>query len=109
MTIKWDLKKYLEKKHSIYSPTDLRKIINQETGITISLQNICNYFNEQPVMIRLETMEIICTALNCNLQDFLKILPSKKQNKATRKLSYKNTPNSKKSISDFPNPADYES
>jgi hypothetical protein len=59
-------------------------------------------------MIRLETMELICTALDCNLQDFLEISPSKKPpNKTSIKLSYKNTPQKKKAISDFPNPDDY--
>lgn len=109
MTIKWNLKKFIEKKHSIYSATDFKKLISKNTGITISLQNICNYLNNNPAMIRLETMEIICTALDCNLQDILKITPTKKANKATKKLSYKNTPLAKKGISDFPNPEDYDS
>jgi len=109
MSITWGLKKYIEKKHSIYSSTDFKKLIHKNTGVSISLQNICNYLNTNPPMIRLKTMEIICTALDCNLQDILKITPSKKKNKTTRKLSYKNTPHAKKGIIDFPNPEDYDS
>ena len=109
MSIKWNLKKYIKKKHSIYSATEFKKMIQKKTGVSISLQNICNYLNKNPAMIRLETMEIICTALNCNLQEILKISPEKKPNKATRKLSYKNTPHAKKGLSDFPNPEDYDS
>jgi DNA-binding Xre family transcriptional regulator len=109
MSIKWNLKKYVEKKHSIYSATEFKKMIQKKTGVSISLQNICNYLNKNPAMIRLETMEIICTALDCNLQEILKITPIIKPKKVTRKLSYKNTPISKKGISDFPNPEDYDS
>ena len=86
MSIKWNFKKYLEQKHSIYSATELKKLINKKTGISISLQNTCNYLNNKPAMIRLETMEIICTALDCTLHDFLEINPS---NKAPIKTSMK--------------------
>ena len=109
MTIKWNLKNFIEKKHSIYSATELKKMIQKKTGVSISLQNICNYLNKNPAMIRLETMEIICTALDCNLQEILKITPIIKPKKVTRKLSYKNTPHAKKGISAFPNPEDYDS
>lgn len=109
MSITWNLKKYIAKKHSIYSATDFKKMIHKKTGVSISLQNICNYLNKNPAMIRLETMEIICTALDCSLQDILKIAPSKKPNKSTRRLSYKNTPLAKKGLNDFPNPEDYDS
>ncbi|MFA6190693.1 MAG: helix-turn-helix transcriptional regulator [Candidatus Staskawiczbacteria bacterium] len=108
MTIKWNLKKFIEKKHSISSATDFKKLIQKNTGFNISLQNICNYLNKNPSMIRLDTMEIFCSALDCNLQDILKISPSKKPNKSSKKLSYKNTPNTKKGLSDFPNPEDYD-
>jgi DNA-binding Xre family transcriptional regulator len=109
MTISWNFKKVLNKKHSITSATELKKLISEKTGVTISLQNICNYLNETPAMIRLETIEIICTATDCTLQDFLEISPSKKKIKGQRKLSYKNTPNQKKAVLNFPNPEDYES
>jgi len=108
MTIKWNFRKVLNEKHSLTSATDLKKLISEKTGITISLQNICNYLNATPAMIRLETIEIICTATGCTLQDFLEVTPSKKKKKGPRKLSYKNTPTQKKAVLNFPNPEDYE-
>ena len=108
MTIKWNLKKYLQEKHSIRSATELRKVVMEKTGVTISLQNVCNLMNKKPSSIRLETMEIICTSLNCRLEAFCQITARQKGFKSTRKLSYQNTPHSKRGLSQFPDPEDYQ-
>ncbi len=109
MAIKWNLKKYIKNEHSIDSARDLKILIKHKTGVCISLQNICNYLTKRPVMVRLETMEVLCTALECNLSNFLEVSPSKKNKKEERKLSYKNTPHAKRGHNDFPNPDDYNS
>jgi len=108
MTIKWSLKKYLLEKHSIRSATDLRKVVIKKTGVTISLQNVCNLINKRPSSIRLETMELICTTLNCKLEAFCQISTKKKGPNRPKKLSYKNTPHSKRGLSQFPDPEDYQ-
>lgn len=107
MSIKWNLKKYIAEKHSIYSATELKKVITKQTGVIISLQNICNYLNANPKMIRMETIEIICSALSCNLSDFCQITPGVRKKKENEKLSYQSTPLSKRGVSQFPNPQDY--
>ena len=107
MCIQWKLKKYLEQKHAIYSATELKKKIEKDTGVVISLQNLCNYLNKTPVMIRLHTVEIICSALNCKLSDFCAITPDGVKKKNHEKLSYKNTPLAKRGVIQFPNPKDY--
>lgn len=108
MAINWKLRTYLTTKHSIYSVTEFKKLIVKKTGIVISLQNLTNIVNKKPMQIRLETIEIICSALNCNLNDFLEVKPKIfKNTEETKKLSYKNTPNCKKGIKKFPDPKDY--
>lgn len=107
MPIEWNLKTYLAKKHAIYSATELRKVIIKQTGIIISLQNLCNYLNEKPKMIRLETIDILCSALNCKLENFCRIIPSSRKKKDNEKLSYKNTPISKRGVGGYPCPKDY--
>lgn len=107
MAINWKLKTYLATKHSIYSATELRKKISKTTGVIISIQQLCNIIN-RPSTIRLSTMEIICTALQCQLSDFLQIVGKKSRRpENSQKLSYKNTPLCKRSHNHFPDPKDY--
>ena len=101
MAASWRLKNYLAQKHNIYSATSLQKIIVKKTGTIISIQNLCNYLNSMPKLLRVETMEVVCTALNCNLNDFCEITPSKKKKKDKKKLSYKNTPLSTSKLPHF--------
>jgi len=106
--IQWKLKSALAKKHQLYTVTDLQKLIVKKTGVVISVANLCKVVNQRPRMIRLETMEIICSALECELSTFLKIGPKGFKASTTRKLSFKNTPKSKIAVKSFPEPKDYE-
>lgn len=110
MAINWRLKAYLSQKHHIYTATNLQRVVIEKTGIVISLQNLCNLINHRPKMIRLETMEIICQALGCSLGDILIIRSDNKNRKKLKqkKLSFKNTPHSKRICSDFPEPENYK-
>lgn len=108
MAISWRLKTYLATKHGIYQATSLQKRIVKKTGVLISAQNLCNYLNNKPKSIRLKTVELIVTALECELSDFLEIKPSETAVGDTRKLSYQNTPLSKRAISQFPDPKNYQ-
>ncbi len=109
MMVKWTFKNYLATKHQIYSATELQKRIVKQTGVAISVAQLCKLTNTTPSMIRLSTVEILCSALNCELSDFLQVTPKVMNPGKTRKLSYKNTPKSKISVKTFPIPADYES
>lgn len=106
--IKWKFKAFLAEKHQIYSVTELQKQIVKKTGVAISLAQLCKLVNAQPQMLRFSTIEIICTALNCELKDFLIIGPKTMDPEKKRKLSFKNTPKSKVGTKNFPSPADYE-
>lgn len=109
MSISWRLKHHLATHLHIYTVTDFQKRIVKKTGVKISIANLCKYVNGTPKLIRLETIEILCTALDCNLDDFFRVSPKKMDPEKTRKLSYKNTPHSKIAVKNFPTPKDYDS
>ena len=108
MAIRWIFKQYLATKHQIYTPTGLKRRVVEKTGIVISITQLCNLVNGRPKQVRLETAEILCTALDCELSDFLSITPQKMDPAKKKKLSYKNTPRSKIAIRAFPAPEDYK-
>lgn len=108
MAIHWSFKHYLASKHQIYTTTELQKKIVKETGIVISVAQLCKMVNARPKMIRFETIEILCSALSCELSDFLSIAAKKMNPEKKMKLSYKNTPRSKIGVREFPAPENYK-
>jgi DNA-binding Xre family transcriptional regulator len=107
MAIRWTFKHYLSSQHHIYTATELQKKVVKETGIAISVGQLCKLVNRSPKMIRFETAEILCSALQCELGDFLKITAKKMNPDQKRKLSFKNTPRSKIGVRAFPAPENY--
>ena len=105
----WRLKTYLATRHGIFKATELRKKIIAETNIAISLQNLCNLLNGKPQALRLRTIEILCTALACELSDFCQVRAGKVKSEGLRKLSFQNTPYKVRAKSQFPDPTDYDS
>lgn len=110
MAIKWGLKKYLAVEHGIYKSTELKKLISEKTGVIVSHSNLCRYTNGIPKSLRLETIHLLCTALECRLADFCEITPKtvKKAKVKKKKLSPQNTPAKHIGTKCFPDPADYE-
>lgn len=106
--ISWRLKTLLATSHGIFDATSLQKRIVKKTGILISIQNLCNYLDQKPKSIRLKTLELIVTALECNLSDFLEVKPAEITVGETQKLSYQNTPLSKRAVHQFPDPRNYK-
>ncbi len=106
--IRWNLRRMMAEKNQIYSVTELQVLIVKKTGVVISVANLCKYVNKQPKMIRLETMEIICSALDCELSSLLKVAPKSFNPERKTKLSFKNTPKAKIGTKNFPEPRDYE-
>lgn len=106
MAITWKLKTLASSK-GIYRAKDLQRKITQKTGVVVSLQNICNLFKDKPKGVKLKTIEIICTTLDCRMSDFCDITPGKYDATDVRKLSFRNTPQSVRGKADFPDPKDY--
>ena len=112
MAIHWRLKTYLANHHGIYSAVALQKKITEATGIIISAQNLRSYLNQVPKVIPLKTIELICTALQCDLASFceVKAKPHCRGKIQPKKLSFHNTPLKKRVSGDlFPDPIVYES
>ena len=110
MGVRWTLRSHLVEKEQIYRAVDLRKLIVKKTGVVISNQQLGNLLNESPKMIRLSTIEVLCSALECNLSDFLEVTPQQRVQKPEnrRKLSFKNTPKNKIGVKNFPVPTNYK-
>jgi len=111
LSVQWHLKSYIRTKHNILKLTDFQKLLVRETGVRISIQHLSNLINRKPASIKLSTIEIICTGLNCNLSDFCEIKhssPLAKKKTKLRKLSFQTTPHQKKIQNSFPDPNDYE-
>ena len=106
MAIQWKLKTLASSK-GIYRAKDLQRKITETTGVIISLQNICNLLKGKPASIKLKTIVIICTALDCKMKDFCTISPGKFEIENVRKLSFRNTPHKARGKSEFPDPKDY--
>ena len=108
MAIHWRLKTYLATSYGIYHATAFQKRVVKKTGYLISAQNLCSYMNRKPKSIRLKTLELIVTALDCELSHFLEIKPTEISVGETKKLSYQNTPLSKRAVNQFPDPKNYK-
>ena len=113
MAIHWGLKTFLATRHGIFAATDLQKLVIKKTGVLISLTNLCNYLEKKPKTLRLATMEILCQALQCKLEDFCRIKPPAGQPDSgaagtLRKLSFQNTPHAKRAQISFPDPENYK-
>ena len=76
MPIKWKLRECLEER-GITSASQVSKLVRVRTGYVLSTQAVCDLFNEQPKMIRLETSEALCNAFHCCLNDFIEVVPTR--------------------------------
>src|ERR1044072_2274834 len=76
MPIKWKLRECLEER-GITSASEVSKLVRNRTGYVLSTQAVCDLFNEQPKMIRLETSEALCNAFHCCLNDFFEVVPKR--------------------------------
>jgi len=107
MPIKWKLRSYLADKHGVFNATALKRRIEEQTGVVISLSNIHTYFAKKPVQLKLTTVELMCTTFGCVLSDFLEVTPGRRSS-TRRKLSFKNTPPKNRIKKNaFPDPKDY--
>src|SRR5687767_4193963 len=84
MPIKWKLRQCLEER-GITSASQVSKLVRHRTGYVLSTQAVCDLFNEQPKMIRLETSEALCNAFHCCLNDFVEVVPERVYNSPANK------------------------
>lgn len=84
MPIKWKLRECLQER-GITSASQVSKLVRNRTGYVLSTQAVCDLFNEQPKMIRLETSEALCNAFHCCLNDFVEVVPKRVYNSPANK------------------------
>lgn len=74
MPVKWALRERL-KERGITRASQVSTIVRERTGYVLSTQAVCDLFNDQPKMLRLETSQALCDAFYCRLSDFLEVMP----------------------------------
>jgi DNA-binding Xre family transcriptional regulator len=92
MPIKWKLRECLEER-GITSASQVSKLVRNRTGYVLSTQAVCDLFNEQPKMIRLETSEALCNAFHCCLNDFVEVVPKRVYDSSANKPRVMKTAN----------------
>jgi DNA-binding Xre family transcriptional regulator len=75
MAIAWTLKKWLAVNRDIYRPSEVQSLLAEKVGVRLSLQAISTIINGQPSALRLQTIQALCTALDCRLSDFCDVTP----------------------------------
>jgi LacI family transcriptional regulator len=75
MPVQWNLKQWLAVNRQIYRPSELQTLLEEKTGVQLSLQAISSLLNNVPNALRLSTVQALCNALDCTLSDFCQVLP----------------------------------
>jgi DNA-binding Xre family transcriptional regulator len=115
MPIVWNLKKWLAVERDIYRPSELQALLAEKAGVQLSLQAVSALINAKPNALRLQTIQALCNALNCQLSDFCEVLPDSAQEQQKQRKAAGDTPvrlygskepaNTKESL--FPDPHEY--
>jgi len=88
MPVVWNLKKWLAVERDIYRPVELQTLLAEKAGVQLSLQAISALINGKPNALRLQTIQALCNALECELCDFCNVLPDTAQDqKKSRKVA----------------------
>ena len=70
MTITWNLTHVMYEK-GIFSVTELKKAINEKGNLDISVPAVHRLVNKLPSEIKFSTLNAICAALECDVNDLL--------------------------------------
>src|SRR5947209_20022423 len=90
MPVSWNLKKWLAVEHDIYRPSELQTLLAEKAGVQLSLQAVSTLLKSKPNALRLQTIQALCNALQCNLSDFCEVSPDSSIEQ--RKLRSRATP-----------------
>jgi len=115
MSFEWNLRKWLAVERDIYKPSQLQALILERTGVQLSIQAVSTLMNSKPSALRIQTIQVLCDALECNLCDFCNITHSTQSQQKKRSVAgssprrlYGNKPVAPPSPdNDFPDPRRY--
>lgn len=71
--MKWNLR-WAAARRDIWRPSDLRTAFEQ-VGFTPSLSKVAALWSAKPITVRLDDLDMICTALQCTVADLLEAEP----------------------------------
>lgn len=64
MQIRWRLRQVMASR-DIWTAKDLRELLARRGGLELSKQSISVLVNKQPVQVKVETLQALCTTLKC--------------------------------------------
>lgn len=70
MTIKWNLPNIMYEK-GVFSAADLRKLLREKGNLDISAPAVHRLVNGLPQEYKITTLDALCAALECDLQDIV--------------------------------------
>lgn len=70
MSIEWKLRQVMAQ-NNIWSGSELLRRMEDKAGYSMSAASISSLINESPKMVRIETLDALCTALDCKPDDIL--------------------------------------
>lgn len=74
MSVKWILREVLAQR-GFTTASKVSRTIHQRTGYKISTQAVCDLFNGEPRMLRLETTQAFCDAFGLRVSEFFDMVP----------------------------------
>src|SRR5258708_13973842 len=74
MPVIWNLREWL-KERGVTRASQVRRIVRERTGYPLSTQAVCDLFNDQPKMLRVETSQAVCDGFYCCLSEFFEVKP----------------------------------
>lgn len=105
MPTKWTLKKWLAVEHDIYRASELRERILERTGVQLSHASVSALLRQTPKVIKLSTMQVLCTTFQCTMSDFLEVTPGKARRGRPRRPYAAHA--GKRKPAEFPSPDDF--
>ena len=75
MTLKWRLRQVMADR-GIWSGAELGRLMEQKSGYKLSAPSLSALLTEQPKQMKAQTMDALCTALDCTPADLWQHTPS---------------------------------
>ena len=75
MALKWRLRQVMAER-GIWSGAELGRLMEQKAGYKLSAPSISALLTEEPRQVKTQTMDALCTALDCNPSDLWHHTPS---------------------------------
>lgn len=79
MALEWKLRKVMADKE-IWSGSELARLMKEKSGYSLSAPSISALLNGNPKQVKANTMDALCTALDCSPADLWKHTPTYTQN-----------------------------